>query len=57
MVHSTYDGFLCTRATIHGKIVKPTVDLKGNIDDSGGSKKSNQRPHAPKKGLTMSPPE
>ncbi len=27
LVQSTYDGFLCTRATMHGKIVKPTVQL------------------------------
>jgi hypothetical protein len=30
MVHSTYDGFLCTRATIHGKIIKPTVHMHQN---------------------------
>ena len=27
MVHSTCNRFLCTMATIHGKIVKPTVLL------------------------------
>ncbi len=28
MVHSTYDGFLCTGATIQGKTVKPTVAVE-----------------------------
>ena len=31
MVNSTYDGFLCTGATIHGKIVKPTVTINLKI--------------------------
>ncbi len=36
MVHSTYDGFLCTGATIQGKIVKPTVLFLcgGEVGDS-----------------------
>ncbi len=33
LVHSTY-VFLCTRATIYGKIVKPTVQQRRNNDDN-----------------------